>query len=946
MNNKTQENGYDLRTRTASVFLSAALLATTVTGLGAVLSAAPVNAAENSSYGLMDTCQEGVILHCFNWKYTDIIEELPNIAKAGFTSVQTSPAQTGVGDGDAWYWLYQPVSFAVTENRIGTKEELRQLCEEADKYGIKVIVDVVANHLAEDHQQYDFGSTSDLTYWHDHQYSYANKNVDGTSRYQITHCDIGMPDLNTENEYVQSVVKNYLLELKNLGVDGIRFDAIKHIGLPSEGDSFLDNTLVDGLYYYGEILGAPDSRGSSATNKLMKEYTDYMSITDDVYGKRLRDAFNNGTVESSYGYWCTSQKGSIDNDKLVYWGESHDTWSNDKDYGYSNEMTQNVIDRAYAIAASRNQITALYFSRPSETDKQKIKAGVKGSTHFTSPEVAAVNHFHNAMNGQPDYYTTGNSCSAVCRTKGAVIVAGSGGNKTVTVPNGGSTTEPGTYIDEITGSTWTVTSSTITGTIGDTGIAVIYDPDELTRGSIAATPATGTTFTDTLTLTLKAVNMETAVYKTSEGVSGTYTNGTKITIGSSTAAGKTVTVTLTGKTADSETITETYIYKKKDPNEKVKVYFDNSEYQWSSVYAYVYDDSGTTKELSAWPGTQMSVGSSGFYELEIPDEYTENGLIIFSEKGSSTNRYPARMNPGIAIGGSSKKFSYGAVWEDYIEVSEELSNTSEISAASVVIGDSLTVTGAATGGSGDYTYAVYYKQTSQTTWTKVQDYASEITKTITPKAATTYTVRVKVKDSAGTIKNKDFKVTVSKTLANTSTISAASIVIGDSLTVTGAATGGSGDYTYAVYYKQTSQTAWTKVQDYASEITKTITPKAATTYTVRVKAKDSAGTVKNKDFTITVSKKLANTSEISAAAVSVGGSVTLTGSGTGGLGGYTYAVYYKPVNQTKWTAVQSYASEITKPITFKTADTYTVRVKLKDSAGTIKNKDFTVTVTN
>ena len=113
-----------------------------------------------------------------------------------------------------------------------------------------------------------------------------------------------------------------------------------------------------------------------------------------------------------------------------------------------------------------------------------------------------------------------------------------------------------------------------------------------------------------------------------------------------------------------------------------------------------------------------------------------------------------------------------------------------------------------------------------------------------------------------------------------------------------------------------------------------------------MKAKDSAGTVKNKDFTITVSKKLANTSEISAAAVSVGGSVTLTGSGTGGLGGYTYAVYYKPVNQTKWTAVQSYASEITKPITFKTADTYTVRVKLKDSAGTIKNKDFTVTVTN
>lgn len=67
-------------------------------------------------------------------------------------------------------------------------------------------------------------------------------------------------------------------------------------------------------------------------------------------------------------------------------------------------MSQNVIDRAYAVAASQNEVTALYFSRPSSKIKDNIKIGEKGSTHFTSSEVAEVNKFHNAMNGKADCY--------------------------------------------------------------------------------------------------------------------------------------------------------------------------------------------------------------------------------------------------------------------------------------------------------------------------------------------------------------------------------------------------------------------------------------------------------------------------------------------------------------------------------------------------------------
>ena len=109
----------------------------------------------------------------------------------------------------------------------------------------------------------------------------------------------------------------------------------------------------------------------------------------------------------------------------MYWGESHDTYSNTEGAS-APPCSQNVVDRAYAIVASRNGATALYFSRPSATAKSSIMAGQKGSTHFTSKEVAAVNHFHNAMNGNPDYYTTGNNCAVICRKDGAVVVAGRG----------------------------------------------------------------------------------------------------------------------------------------------------------------------------------------------------------------------------------------------------------------------------------------------------------------------------------------------------------------------------------------------------------------------------------------------------------------------------------------------------------------------------------------
>lgn len=601
-----------------------------------------------ANYGLAKNIQDGNILHCFNWKYNDIKAELKSIAEAGFTSVQTSPAQPA--GGGEWYWLYQPYGFYIGTNSLGSKAELQSLCQEADKYGIKVVVDVVANHLNGDTNRVQ-DDLKDGQYWHNHG-GVSN----WADRYQVVNGEIGMRDLNSEHSYVQKVVANYINELKGVGVDGIRWDAAKHIALPSENCNFWPAVTNNGLYHYGEILVGPDDRGSG-NEHLMKEYTNYMTVTDSSYGMTLRNSFAGGNAPGANGNW--SNRGVAEN-KLIYWGESHDTWSNGQDWGFSNGMSQNVIDRAYAVAASRAGANALYFSRPGTADKNGIRSGQKGSTSFKNKEIAAVNELKNACVGEKDYYTTGNNCAVVCRESGAVIVAGSGGNFSVNVPNGGGTTKPGTYKDLVSGSTWTVTSSNISGQIGSSGIAVLLNAKPA-GPSASVTPGSQNYKTDSLTLTLNFENATSGQYSVDGGAYKNFSNGQKITIGSGAAYGTKTTVSVKASGSSGTSDVETYTYTKVDPS-ATGIYFDNSSKNWSQVYCYIYKDgSNAPKE---WPGTMMSKESGNVWSLEPPAGFS-NCFVLFTN--GNGDQVPGANESGLQYSGSPKIYKNNS-WEDYAPV--------------------------------------------------------------------------------------------------------------------------------------------------------------------------------------------------------------------------------------------------------------------------------------
>ena len=507
------------------------------------------NIFADNKYGLKDNIQDGVILHCFDWTLADIQEEIPNIAKAGFTAVQTSPVHERAGKGSVWYDVYRPYDFKIG-NGLGTEADLKALCAKAHEYGVKVIVDVVANHT-------DYSNVADRLMdqgLYHKPFDVSNWN----DRNQVTHGKIGMWDLDTNNPTVQAIIKQYIQDLKACGVDGIRWDAIKHIGLPSEGDSFMQDVVDQEMYNYGEILD-----GTGGDDKtLFPEYQTYMSITDNGYGNGFADSFAGGSINGSVGNF---NQRNAKTEKLVYWGESHDTYANDG--GQSKNKSQNVIDRAYAVVAGNNGATALYFSRPAQKAKNDIKFGDKGSVHFKDAEVAQVNYMHNACAGEPNYYVKGDGVCAQVRKSGAIIVLGRGSDRDVTVANGagdGKWLKSGTYKDMVGGGVFTVDASTISGHVGESGIAVIYNAGSIVLPpEVVFNPADGTAFSDeTLTVTATPLNAVSAWIQVNDGAKQDFTADKQFTVGADVAYGENVTITWGATDKEGKTETGSVTYKK------------------------------------------------------------------------------------------------------------------------------------------------------------------------------------------------------------------------------------------------------------------------------------------------------------------------------------------------------------------------------------------------
>ena len=410
-----------------------------------------------------------------------------------------------------------------------------------------------------------------------------------------------------------------------------------------------------------------------------------------------------------------------------------------------------------------------------------------------------------------------------------------------------------------------------------------------------------------------------AVFKPS--TAGTY--NLRITAKDSTGktAAKTLNVAVTGVLANTSELSKNTI----NLGDSVTVKASATGGQGSYTYAYFY------KKFTQTGWTTVSNFST-----------TATATVTPKESGY----YQICVKVKDADGTIAKEY-YNVVVNETQQPSSELKNTSVVSPTQIKLGERVSVKASAEGGKATYTYAVFYKKTTDTKWTTKQNFSTTAETSVLPSKAADYEICVKVKDADGNIVKKNFNVKVTSDqaeLQNNSTIASDKIVLGNSLTVNAKAAGGAGDYTYAVLYKKNTDTSWTTKQNFTTNTTVTVKPSSVAAYDLCVKVKDAQGNIVKKFFTFSVVEGVQNTSTISATAITLGQTITMTGSAKGGTSPYTYAFYYKKKSDANWTEKQSFAVNNTVYIKPSKAVEYDLCVKVQDKNGIVEKKYFTVTV--
>lgn len=641
-------------------------------GLNLTAEAAVTESSAAQANGLTEKVKDGVILHCWCWSFDTIRENMADIAAAGYSSIQTSPANkcndryptrklmgndTKNGTDGCWWWQYQPTDWTIGNYQLGTEEDFAAMCKEADKYGIKVLVDVLPNHTTPDYDKIDQNLVNAVGGWDALYHANGKNEIEGDEwkdrKESTTGMMGGLPDVNTENPKFQEYYLKFVNKLIGYGVDGFRYDTAKHIGVPSDPldakssrnnfwpvavgkESVNGVTLAnkDEMFIYGEVLQ------SANENIPYSEYAQYIETTASDYGHTLRNCvqgknFNVNSI-SNWGHAYPT--------RMVTWVESHDNYCNDGSYNINNSY----IIQAWAVAAARNQGTPLFFSRPNGSSTNNMWGnnvlGAIGDSTFKDPQVTAVNFFRNAMMGQPEYLRNPNGNSQILQidrgTEGTCIINLGGG----TSISNKTTMSDGSYVDQVSGRTFTVSGGVISGKLDGGKVAVIYNTDD---EKLLASSATGSPnfSTSTLDVELTVKNVTEAAYETSEGDKGSFDDGTVITIGKKTSEGGTVTVTLTGKGKNGP-LKKVFTFTKVGKN----VAYIQLPSGWSAPYCYAYSKSNESITNGVWPGAAMTEVRDGIYKYEIPDTISDPLVIFYG--GSNSNRYPADMQPGLELTGS------------------------------------------------------------------------------------------------------------------------------------------------------------------------------------------------------------------------------------------------------------------------------------------------------
>lgn len=169
------------------------------------------------------------------------------------------------------YHGYDVTDYYAINPDYGTMDDFRTLLDEAHTRGIRVIIDLVVNHTSNQHPWFQQAKDPSSPYHDWYIWSDTNPSYTGSwgqqvwfpiyGQYYYSTFTSGMPDLNYNNPDVTAQMEDVVQYwLEDVGVDGFRMDAAKHLieeGTIQANSASTHNWWKDFRLFYKQI--APEA---------------------------------------------------------------------------------------------------------------------------------------------------------------------------------------------------------------------------------------------------------------------------------------------------------------------------------------------------------------------------------------------------------------------------------------------------------------------------------------------------------------------------------------------------------------------------------------------------------------------------------------------------------------------------------------------------------------
>lgn len=360
-----------------------------------------------------------VILHAFNWEYDEITAAARAIRDAGYGAVLFPPPLYSDELVEAWWQRYQPRDYRILRSYLGNKASLLRAMRAVKDQRMSAYADIVFNHMASEADQrsdpWNFPGKRLLDRYLDPEERFADDRLYGDLReplfdersfhpcrglrdcldpVEVTRClRETVPEL-TLSVWVIEQQLACLQSLNELGFDGYRVDAVKH--LPEQHIHYVfENPILADKFVFGEIPTFDDDENRTFLWPAVRDSSIF--FYDFPLQQTLRHAFSPiGSLRELADPIGSGRALPIN--RAVTFSVAHDLPNNDAFRCMLFDPADELLANAYLFG--REGGIPLVYSDHAESRLRYPEDAGRWQEFWRRPEVISMIAFHNEMQGR------------------------------------------------------------------------------------------------------------------------------------------------------------------------------------------------------------------------------------------------------------------------------------------------------------------------------------------------------------------------------------------------------------------------------------------------------------------------------------------------------------------------------------------------------------------